>query len=393
MDVLALVTELAACDPSVADRDELVARAKASGRIRAWLDAFDIEVGRALDTRTGYGQKVLADATNISMHAAEKVLERGRTLRELPRLEAAVKAGDVSGAHVDAATRALRQVPAARREVLARKVDSLVHVAASVPAHEFEEHLKMEARKLLDDDGLSRLQQQKRSIRLRTWVDRVFGMWRAALSLDPQTAVWVDKRIQDEVDRLFADGVPDDAPEDPIERQQYLAALAVLSLLAGEGARTGRPEVIAVYDATALDENGEPTIDCGLPVDIPRDAWRDLLARAKTHVVAIWPPADLDLGRSQRLASAAQRRVLRALYPTCAVPDCPVRFPRCKVHHVWWWEHGGPTDLENLLPVCARHHSCVHDKGWKLKLLPDRTLEITVSDGTTMTTGPPSRAP
>ncbi len=97
----------------------------------------------------------------------------------------------------------------------------------------------MEARKLLDDDGVSRLQQQKRSIRLRCWVDRVFGMWRAALSLDPQTAVWVDKRIQDEVDRLFADGVPDDAPDDPIERQQYLAALAVLSLLAGRGSQVG----------------------------------------------------------------------------------------------------------------------------------------------------------
>ena len=265
MDVLALVAELAACDLTVADRDELVARATASGRIRAWLDAFDIELGRGLDAKTGYGQKVLADATNISMHAAEKVLERGRTLRELPRLEAAVKAGDVSGAHVDAPTRALRQVPAARRDVLAGKVDSLVHVAASVPAHEFEERLKVEARKLLDDDGRSRLQQQKQSIRLRCWVDRVFGMWRAALSLDPQTAVWVDKRIQDEVDRLFADGVPDDAPDDPIERQQYLAALAILSLLAGEGARSGRPEVIAVYDATALDETVSRSSTVGCP--------------------------------------------------------------------------------------------------------------------------------
>ena len=35
-------------------------------------------------------------------------------------------------------------------------------------------------------------------------------MWRASMALDPATAVWVDKRITDEVDRLFADGVPDD---------------------------------------------------------------------------------------------------------------------------------------------------------------------------------------
>ena len=58
------------------------------------------------------------------------------------------------------------------------------------------------------------------------------------------------------------------------------------------------------------------------------------------------------------------------------------------------WEHGGPTDLDNLLPLCNRHHQhFVHDKGWKLKLLPDRTVEITLPDGETMTTGPPSRGP
>ena len=222
----------------------------------------------------------------------------------------------------------------------------------------------MEARKLLDDDGLSRLKQQKRSIRLRCWVDRVFGMWRAALSLDPQTAVWVDKRIQDEVDRLFADGVPDDAPDDPIERQQYLAALAVLSLLAGEGARSGRPEVIVVsrrHSARRRTASRSSTVGCpstfretpGATCSRGQDPRRrDLAARRP------------DLGRSQRLASAAQRRVLRALYPTCAVPDCPVRFSRCKVHHVWWWEHGGPTDLDNLLPLCSRHHVAVHDGGW-----------------------------
>jgi hypothetical protein len=85
--------------------------------------------------------------------------------------------------------------------------------------------------------------------------------------------------------------------------------------------------------------------------------------------------------------------MLRGLYPRCAIPDCPVRFSRCKVHHVWEWEHGGPTDLDNLLPICSRHHRCVHDKGWTLKLLPDRTLEITLPDGTTMTTGPPERGP
>jgi hypothetical protein len=387
MDMLALVSGLAACDPAAADRRDLEGCAEASARLRAWLDGFDVQVGRALEVKSGYGAKVLADAMHLSLAGGNRVIERGETLRQVPEVETALHEGDVSGAHIDVISRAMRQVPKARRLQLASIVDQRVHEARSLPANEYEDRLKVEVRRLQDGDDDKR---KKKSIRFRTWVDKVFGMWRASMALDPATAVWVDKRITDEVDRLFADGVPDDAPDDPIERQQYLAALAVLSLLRGEGGSTGRPEVIVVVDATQPDV----VVDWDLPVDVPPDALADVVARAKVQVVAIWPPADLDLGRSQRLASAAQRRVLRALYPTCAIPSCAVRFSRCKVHHVWEWEHGGPTDLDNLLPLCNRHHQhFVHDKGWTLKLLPDRTLEITLPNGETMTTGPPSRAP
>ena len=217
-------------------------------------------------------------------------------------------------------------------------------------------------------------------------------MFRGDFACDSLNAVKIDKRIQDEVDRLFAERVPDDCPDDPIEKQKYLAGLAVISLLLGNGGGTGKPELVVVVDSTQVDADGKPTVDWGLPVDLSDDVLREVAGRAKLHVVAVWPPADLDLGRRQRLASAAQRRVLRALYPRCAIPGCEVRFSRLRMHHVWWWEHGGPTDLDNLLPICSRHHTAVHERGWQLKLLPERTLEITFPDGETMTTGPPRRA-
>ena len=47
-----------------------------------------------------------------------------------------------------------------------------------------------------------------------------------------------------------------------------------------------------------------------------------------------------------RLASRAQRRVLRVLHHNrCAIPGCSVRFDLTKIHHLWAWEDGGPTDL------------------------------------------------
>jgi hypothetical protein len=123
----------------------------------------------------------------------------------------------------------------------------------------------------------------------------------------------------------------------------------------------------------------------------------EIVGRADIHTIVvrngaiIYAPGRLDLGRTTRLANAAQRRALRAIYPRCAIPDCLTRFDHCKIHHVHWWRHGGRTDLENLLPVCVRHHTAIHDEGWVIELGPDRVLTLTLPKGEVMTTGPPRR--
>jgi hypothetical protein len=68
-----------------------------------------------------------------------------------------------------------------------------------------------------------------------------------------------------------------------------------------------------------------------------------------------------------------------------------VRYTRIELHHVTFWEDGGLTDLDNLLPLCQRHHDKIHHDGWLLRLARNRTLTITLPDGTIMTTGPPKR--
>jgi hypothetical protein len=107
----------------------------------------------------------------------------------------------------------------------------------------------------------------------------------------------------------------------------------------------------------------------------------------------------LDAGRSVRTANRQQRRALRAMYRTCAHPDCTVAFSACKAHHIrWWWRHLGPTDLDNLIPLCERHHHLVHEGGWTLSMTTDRVTTWTRPDGTVAHHGPsinrvPSTAP
>lgn len=102
-------------------------------------------------------------------------------------------------------------------------------------------------------------------------------------------------------------------------------------------------------------------------------------------------PGELNLGRTTRLANKAQRRALFALYRSCAIPGCDVRYTRTKLHHVIWWRHGGRTDLANLVPVCEHHHQKIHRHGWNVTLGRGRVLTVTLPDGTIMTNGPPAR--
>ena len=46
----------------------------------------------------------------------------------------------------------------------------------------------------------------------------------------------------------------------------------------------------------------------------------------------------------------------------CRWPGCTAPVHWCDVHHVHFWEHGGPTDIDNGLLLCRRHHRKLHSK-------------------------------
>lgn len=101
----------------------------------------------------------------------------------------------------------------------------------------------------------------------------------------------------------------------------------------------------------------------------------------------------LDVGRRRRLATADQRRALRARYRTCSIPDCTVVFEQCIIHHIQPFATGGRTDLHAMVPLCSRHHHAAHEGGWRLDLNPTTaTLTVTLPDGTAQANAPPGRA-
>jgi uncharacterized protein DUF222 len=80
----------------------------------------------------------------------------------------------------------------------------------------------------------------------------------------------------------------------------------------------------------------------------------------------------LDLGRTRRLHSRTQRRALSLIHDTCAVAGCHRPFAWCEIHHHrLTWSRGGPTDLDNALPLCGHHHRRAHDTHLDLRRRPD----------------------
>jgi len=394
----ALLQAIAAVDES-STLPEVKAAVGDHARLMAMLDSEGVRLVGLLAVLTGCPDKVFGEATRSSQRDGRKMRRRGDTAAEVPVFGEALANGDVSGEHIDLMGAALRGAEGDKRKRLAAKADELLEVAKSAMPDDFARRLRDELRRLDGDDGTDKLKRQKAAVRLSHKSDSVTGMGKIWMEIDPLSYAKFVARNDAMGSALFATQVPEGCPSDAIEKQAFLRAMAFIADLNGEGPSMGRPEVIVVVDGTALDDDGMATADWGLPIELPRSVLEDLLPEAVVTPIVVQgglvvhAPGQLDLGRTTRLANAAQRRVLRALYPRCPVPDCDVPFRYCKIHHVVWWRHGGRTDLDNLLPVCVGHHTELHRDEWDVKLQPDRTLTIVMPTGDVMMCGPPKRAP
>jgi len=67
----------------------------------------------------------------------------------------------------------------------------------------------------------------------------------------------------------------------------------------------------------------------------------------------------LDVGRRTRTIPTPIRRGLTARDARCSFPGCTAR--RCDAHHITHWADGGATSLDNLMLLCRRHHTLVHE--------------------------------
>jgi hypothetical protein len=139
--------------------------------------------------------------------------------------------------------------------------------------------------------------------------------------------------------------------------------------------RRARPRVRVVADINDLTGHSDAATAARLLIDtvgmkphitaeaarrLAEDADLQLIIKQHGHIVGVSAPTE-----------AIPAKVRAA----CTTRDQGCRFPGCRMpvsftdlHHVLPREHGGPTVISNLVSLCRRHHTAVHEGGWKLDL-------------------------
>lgn len=88
----------------------------------------------------------------------------------------------------------------------------------------------------------------------------------------------------------------------------------------------------------------------------------------------------LDIGTRTSVWTVAQRRAVSVRdRGRCRFAGCDRR--TCDIHHVHHYDHGGPTAVHNGLLLCPRHHTAVHEGGFRITGEPDGVTVFHRPDG------------
>ncbi len=357
-------------------------------------DSLAIRLGIAADGHAerdgGRGSHglFLGDGQAVSGATARREAARSWVCSTLDHVGSAVRSGRLGAAQVDLFARAARKLDCDQRHEL--NDADLIEAAAREPVDVFARTIQRFVDLLRCDHGNTDNESQRRASMWRSWIDADTGMGHVHGEFDPERFEAIRNAVQAQAARLAAKG--------GVQRTANLAAAAAYELLTGSAAgRSGAlPSIGVIVDWKTFTSGAHRYSVCetfdGQPLSpgsISRLACNAVIQR----IVVDERGVPLNVGRRYRTATAAQWLALKATYRSCAWAGCDRPLSWCQIHHVHEWEHGGSTDLCNLVPLCNEHHHAVHEGGWHLELLDDRRLDIRSPDGQHQYSVRPDRLP
>ncbi|MGH2642078.1 MAG: DUF222 domain-containing protein [Actinomycetota bacterium] len=324
---------------------------------------------RRVFERDGYlsAASWLVGAFRVGWGAAREQVRLARSLEHMARTRRAVEDGDVSlsGVRVLAAAReADPEAFDANEQTLVEA--ARIHSVADLGRVVAYWRQAVQAERASGDDEEVRARR-----RLHASVT-LHGMVRVDGDLDPETGESLLTALGAVMDAEARSATQDERT--PAQRRadalgevcrQWLDR-ADRPTVAGE-----RPHLTVTVGADALagGSGSMSELDHTGPVT-PRIARRIACDASVMRVLLSARSEPLDVGRRTAVIPPAMRRAVVVRDRHCRFPGCDRPHTWCDAHHVRHWADGGPTAAHNLLLLCRRHHTAVHDRGgFRLELV------------------------
>lgn len=340
--------------------DLLEERLSALGRCEAGLAAMRSETVAELARRDGEARAAEAVRGRLrqSRGSAKRDVKLAGQLAELPDTAQALADGAITPQHARIIAEAAEHTPVDEPELLA----AASHEPTDVFGHTVRAHVN---EKSAGEDLKERRRRQRvrRELSLKQQSD---GMYKLYGLFDPVAGARIETALAAAARKLRR-GEDSHNRATPVQR-----SADALEMLVTRGGGT-KPQsttllVIANYDIMTGRLRDAGLVD-GTPLAV--DEVLELALEARI-VPALFDTAGqpLWLGREKRDATEAQRLALFARDRRCV--GCRASHNWCQPHHEDHWEHGGPTDIDNLCLLCTDcHHNEIHNKGGDIETAAD----------------------
>jgi hypothetical protein len=291
--------------------------------------------------------------------AREKVMV-ARALESMPRVSAALAAGDLSYSKV----RVLARAAAAHPEPFVESEEVLVEVAGRLTVRDLFRVVEYWRQNLDGPGAMVEMVDRSYAYVSRSWE----GMVKIDALLDPEAGETVITALEASMIAPAACAALEPQPTAGRRRAEALVDVCRSYLDRGEATVGGeRPHVTVLVDLETLENRTGWVCELEHTGTVPAETARRLACDAHlSRVITRGRSQPLDVGRMSRTVTVAQRRAVIVRDRQCRFPGCD-RPPRWgDIHHIVHWADGGASDLDNLIVVCRRHHTLLHEGGFGL---------------------------
>ena len=342
----------------------------------ASLDLRLRQIGRALNQLDGFLAEAVAekkrrttpyDTANMlkselrqSGQQAQRTMREAEQLEALPAARGALADSRITSEHARILGTAAQAGPMDEdKMVAAAEIQTPEQLRRTVREHQDELSS--------DTEGAKRLERQQKA-RMASFTEQEDGMWRLFALFDPITAQRIRAALNHKTDMAWHATTGRERLD---ARHRRADAIAELLTRTTEGEAGDQPQptsllILADYDA--IDRQlDNPRLADGTP--IPQGEFRKLACDAEI-LTGIFD-ADLQclsLGR-QRHPSPQLRAAITARDQGCI--GCGTEPEWCVSHHIIEWQHGGPTQQDNLVLLCHPCHHKAHHRDWTVEHHPD----------------------